>query len=128
MRIEHVALYCKDLDGMRRFFVDYFNAQSNDMYHNPRTGLRTYILSFDGGSARLELMTRLGTLDADPAVPSVGYAHVSFSIGSKDGVDRLTARLAADGYVVANGPRVTGDGYYESCVLGPENIMIEITE
>ena len=128
MRIEHVALYCKDLDVMRRFFVDYFNAQSNDMYHNPRTGLRTYILSFDGGGARLELMTRPGTLDADPAVPSVGYAHVSFAVGSREGVDRLTARLAADGYVVANGPRVTGDGYYESCVLGPENIMIEITE
>ena len=33
-----------------------------------------------------------------------------------------------DGYPVISGPRVTGDGYYESCILDPEGNRIEITE
>lgn len=127
MRICHVALYCKNLERMRKFFEDYFNALSNDMYHNPRTGLRTYILSFDGGGAGLELMCRPGTVGGDPLAVRIGFTHVSFAVGSRDAVDALTARLAADGYAVASGPRVTGDGYYESCVAGPEGILIEIT-
>ena len=45
MKIDHVALYCLVLEGMKEFFVCYFNAVSNDMYHNPKTGLKTYILS-----------------------------------------------------------------------------------
>ncbi len=127
MRIGHVALYCKDLERMCKFFEDYFNALSNDMYHNPRTGLRTYFLSFAGGGAGLELMCRPGTVGGDPSAVRVGFTHVSFAVGSRDAVDALTARLAADGYAVADGPRITDDGYYESCVAGPEGILIEIT-
>ena len=58
MRIDHAALFCRDLEQMRQFFIDYFDARSNEQYHNPRTGLRTYILSFTEGSTRLELMQR----------------------------------------------------------------------
>lgn len=112
---------------MRKFFEDYFNAQSNDMYHNPLTGLRTYFLSFYGGGAGLELMCRPGSVGGDPSAVRIGFTHVSFAVGSRDAVDVLTARLAADGYAVADGPRITGDGYYESCVAGPEGILIEIT-
>ena len=36
------------------------------------------------------------------------------------------ARLKEDGYAVLSGPRTTGDGYYESCVLGFEDNQIEI--
>ena len=128
MRIDHVALFCKDLEQMRQFFIDYFDARSNEQYHNPRTGLRTYILSFTEGSTRLELMQRPDVQDADPSQPAIGYVHLSFAIGSKKGVDLLTRRLAADGYTVTSGPRTTGDGYYESCILGPEGIQIELTE
>ena len=127
MRIDHAALFCKDLEQMRQFFIDYFDARSNEQYHNPRTGLRTYILSFTEGSTRLELMSRPDVLDADPSQPAIGYVHLSFAVGSKKGVDLLTRRLAADGYTVTSGPRTTGDGYYESCILGPEGIQIEIT-
>ena len=128
MRIDHAALFCKDLEQMRQFFIDYFDARSNEQYHNPRTGLRTYILSFTEGSTRLELMSRPDVLDADPSQPAIGYVHLSFAVGSKKGVDLLTRRLAADGYTVTSGPRTTGDGYYESCILGPEGIQIEVTE
>ena len=44
MRINHVALYCLDLERMKRFFVRYFNGTPNELYHNPKTGLKTYIL------------------------------------------------------------------------------------
>ena len=128
MRIDHIALFCRDLEAMRQFFLDYFEAASNELYHNPRTGLRTYILSFTEGSTRLELMQRPDVADADPSVAAIGFIHVSFAVGSKRGVDLLTRRLADDGYPVVSGPRTTGDGYYESCILGPEGIQIEVTE
>ena len=113
---------------MRQFFIDYFDARSNELYHNPRTGLRTYILSFTDGSTRLELMQRPDVQDADPSQPAIGYVHLSFAVGSRKGVDLLTRRLADNGYTVTSGPRTTGDGYYESCILGPEGIQIEVTE
>ena len=128
MRIDHTALFCKDLEQMRQFFIEYFDARSNEQYHNPRTGLRTYILSFTDGSTRLELMQRPDVQDADPSQPAIGYVHLSFAVGCKKGVDLLTRRLADNGYTVTSGPRTTGDGYYESCILGPEGIQIEVTE
>ena len=127
MRIDHVALYCRDLEAMRQFFLNYFEAKSNEQYHNPRTGLRTYILTFSNGGARLELMQRSDVADADPSIAAIGYIHVSFAVGSKEAVDAKTIELRDAGYQVMSGPRTTGDGYYESCILGPEGIQIEIT-
>ncbi len=127
MRIDHIALFCRDLEQMRQFFIDHFEAVSNELYHNPRTGLRTYILTFPDGSTRLELMQRPDTIDLDPSKPNIGFIHVSFAVGSKDAVDEKTIELRDAGYKVVSGPRNTGDGYYESCILGPEGIQIEIT-
>ena len=127
MKIDHVALFCRDLEAMRQFFLDYFEAVSNEQYHNPRTGLRTYILSFPNGGARLEVMSRPDTIEADPSKPHIGFIHVSFAVGSKEEVDAKTIELRDAGYQVISGPRTTGDGYYESCILGPEGIQIEIT-
>lgn len=128
MRIDHIALFCKDMEQMRQFFIDHFEAESNEQYHNPRTGLRTYILSFPFGGARLELMQRPDTLDSDPSKPNIGFIHVSFAVGSKEAVDAKTKELRDAGYLVVSGPRTTGDGYYESCLLGPEGIQLEVTE
>jgi lactoylglutathione lyase len=127
MRIDHIALFCKDLEQMRQFFLDHFKGVSNEQYHNPRTGLRTYILSFPDGGARMELMKRPDTIDIDPSKPNIGFVHVSFAVGSKEAVDAKTVELNEAGYKVVSGPRTTGDGYYESCILGPEGIQIEIT-
>ena len=127
MRIDHVALYCLDLEGMKDFFIRYFNGIPNDMYHNPNTGLKTYILSFEDSDTRLELMTRPEVENEEENIFRQGFIHLSFSVGSKEGVDNLTKVLNDDGYQVLSSPRTTGDGYYESCIVGPEKLLIEIT-
>lgn len=125
MKIEHVSLYTNDLARARAFYETYFGGAAGALYHNQKTGLQTYFLSFADG-ARLELMTRPGLEDAAEGL-RVGWAHLAFSTGSRAQVDELTARLRADGYPVVSGPRVTGDGYYESCVLDPDGNTVEIT-
>ena len=127
MKIDHIALFCKDLERMRKFFIEHFDAQSNEQYINPRTGLHSYILTFPDGGAQLELMYRPDTIAADPAKPNIGFIHASFAVGSKEAVDAKTAELRCAGFAVTSGPRTTGDGYYESCILGPEGIQIEVT-
>lgn len=126
MKIDHVAMYVHDLEGARDFFVKYLGASSNCGYHNPKTGFRSYFLSFDSG-ARLEIMNKPEMQDAENALDRTGYIHISFSVGSPQRVDELTAVLQGDGYRVVSGPRTTGDGYYESCVVGIEGNQIEIT-
>ncbi|MDO4361210.1 MAG: VOC family protein [Eubacteriales bacterium] len=126
MKIEHVALYVNDLENARDFFVKYLGARSNDGYHNPQKNFRSYFLSFDDG-ARLELMNKPEMQDQPKDIARTGYAHVAFRVGSRERVAALTAELKAAGYEVLSGPRLTGDGYYESCIVAIEGNQIEIT-
>lgn len=126
MHIEHVAMYVNDLEAARDFFVRYLGGRSNEGYHNTTTDFRSYFISFDEG-ARLEIMTRPQMPDTAKDLNRTGYAHVAFSVGSKETVDALTATLKAAGYEVVSGPRTTGDGYYESCVVAVEDNQVEIT-
>ncbi|MBR2257413.1 MAG: VOC family protein [Blautia sp.] len=126
MKIEHVALYVNNLEAARDFFIDYLGGRSNDGYHNRTTDFRSFFISFDDG-ARLEIMSKPEMTDAEKSVNRTGYAHVAFSVGSKERVDELTAKLKADGFSVISGPRTTGDGYYESCIVAIEGNQIEIT-
>ena len=126
MKIDHIAIYVCDLEGARNFFVTYFGAKSNEGYHNKRTDFRSFFLSFDDNT-RLELMTRPQLADMEKVRERTGYAHLSFSVGSKERVDALTAQLKADGFEVVDGPRTTGDGYYECAIVGFEGNLIEIT-
>lgn len=125
-RLEHIAMYVVDLKAARAFFVKYLNGRSNGGYHNPRTGLYTYFVSFDG-DARLELMARSEVVDREKPLYGAGYAHIAFRVDGPEAVDALTRTLRADGYEVVSGPRTTGDGYYESCVVAIEGNLIEIT-
>ena len=126
MRIEHVAMYVNDLEGARDFFVHYLGGHSNDGYHNKGTDFRSFFISFDGG-ARLEIMKKPNMADPEKDLNRTGYIHVAFSVGSKEAVDQLTDQLRRDGYAVVSGPRMTGDGYYESCIVAIEGNQIEIT-
>lgn len=126
MKIEHIALYVNDLEGARKFFIKYLGAKSNEGYNNPRTDFRSYFLSFEDG-ARLEIMQRPEMVNLPKEAAQTGYAHIAFSVGSREKVDALTAELKADGYDVVSGPRITGDGYYESCIVAMEDNQIEIT-
>ncbi len=126
MRIEHVALYVNELEEARDFFVNYLEGHSNDGYHNKNTGFRSYFICFDSG-ARLEIMSKPGMLDDEKDLNRTGYAHVAFSVGSRERVNELTSKLRDAGYAVVSGPRTTGDGYYESCIVAVEGNQIEIT-
>ena len=126
MKIEHIALYVEDLEETKNFFIKYLGAKANNEYHNPRTNFRSYFLSFEDG-ARLEIMQRPEMVNLPKEAARTGYAHIAFSVGSREKVDALTAELKADGYDVVSGPRITGDGYYESCIVAMEGNQIEIT-
>lgn len=126
MKIEHIALYVNDLEGAKSFFETYLCAVSNAGYHNTKTDFRSYFLTFSDGS-RLEIMTKPDLTDSGNLLDRFGYSHIAFSVGSREAVEELTARLNAGGYPTLSGPRVTGDGYYESCILGFEGNIIEIT-
>ena len=126
MYIEHIAMYVNDLENARDFFIRYFSAQSNEGYHNKKTDFRSYFLSFDCG-ARLEIMNRPNMDDSEKGLARTGFIHLAFSLGSEEAVDALTSRLKNDGYTVVSGPRTTGDGYYESCIIAMEGNQIEIT-
>ncbi|HRR77519.1 MAG TPA: VOC family protein [Ruminococcus sp.] len=126
MQIEHIAMYVNDLEAARDFFTKYLGGHSDEGYHNKTTGFRSYFISFDGGT-RLELMNRPDTADGDKTAARTGYAHIAFSVGSREKVDELTEQLRSAGYTVKSGPRTTGDGYYESCIAAVEDNLIEIT-
>lgn len=127
MKIEHVALYVHDLEKAKEFFVTYLNGKANDGYHNPKTDFRSYFITFEDG-ARLEIMTRPELVEQVNNPYRTGYAHLAFSVGSKQAVDELTAKLDEAGYSVSSGPRTTGDGYYESSIVAFEENLIEITD
>ena len=96
-RIDHAALWVADLVGVRDFYLRWFSGRSNGEYHNPRTGLRTFIISFDpdaagGRGARLELMSRPDVI-ARPESEALGWAHVSFALPGCTDVDELAARM-----------------------------------
>ena len=126
MKIEHVAMYVNDLETAKDFFVKYLGGGANELYHNKNTDFRSYFISFEDG-ARLEIMNKPYMEDVNKGFNRTGYIHLAFSVGSKEKVDELTEILKNDGYEVLSGPRTTGDGYYESCILGIEGNQIEIT-
>lgn len=127
MHIEHIAMYVNDIESTKDFFVKYFHATANKGYHNQITNFRSYFLSFDDG-ARLEIMNKPIMEDDEKTLTRTGYIHIAFSLGSKEVVNELTERLKNDGFHIISGPRTTGDGYYESCIIGIEGNQIELTE
>ncbi len=125
MKINHIAVYVRELEKTREFYEKYFGATSNAQYHNPKTGLRTYFLTFEDGN-RLEIMSKPSISEIGLQGEFLGYIHIAFSAGSKIEVEKLTERLRKDGFTVLSEPRITGDGYYESCVSDPDGNRIEI--
>lgn len=126
MKIEHIAMYVNDLEAAKEFFVTYLGGKANNGYHNKNTDFRSYFISFDDG-ARLEIMNKPGMSDAEKDINRTGFIHIAFSVGSPEKVNELTNLLNDSGYEVLSGPRTTGDGYYESCIIAIEGNQIEIT-
>jgi lactoylglutathione lyase len=128
MKIEHIAVWTRQLETLKTFYETYFSASANQKYTNPKTQFESYFLTFDSGP-RLEIMQAPDVSEnLQPlTVRPTGYVHLAVSVGSREEVDRLTEKLRADGYQVVGLPRFTGDGYYESVILDPEGNRIEIT-
>jgi lactoylglutathione lyase len=127
MRIEHAAVWASDLERLKAFYETYFGAAAGPKYTNAAKGFESYFLTFPSGGARLELMRKSGLPARPPGPESAGWAHLAFAGGSEESVDALTERLRAAGFEVLDGPRRTGDGSYESVVLDPEGIRVEVT-
>jgi len=127
MRIHHIAVWTPDLERLKNFYCKYFSVRCGEKYSNPAKGYESYFLSFDDG-ASIEMMCRadIPFSPVDPLTQATGYTHLSLAVGSETEVDRLTGLLAADGYPSVDGPRLTGDGYYESVVLDPDGNRVEI--
>lgn len=128
MKIEHIAIWVKDLEKMRVFYEKYFNGKSNEKYRNEKKGFESYFISFDSG-ARLELMQMPNIPDSknDVSQQYMGLIHFAISVGNEEQVANLTEKIANDGYEIIGQPRWTGDGYYESVIFDPEQNRIEIT-
>jgi lactoylglutathione lyase len=128
LHIEHIAIWVNDLEQMRAFYMHYFGAKSNEKYVNAKKQFESYFLSFDTG-ARLELMRMQGIPAStnDIYKQFSGLIHFAVSVGSEEKVNSLTEQFRKDGYEILDGPRRTGDGYYESVVLDPEGNRVEIT-
>ena len=139
MKIEHIAIWVRDIDKVCEFYRKYFGGEVHPIYHNPAKQFTSRFITFDDG-ARLEVMHR-PDIDVERNVgidkivshetlsdtQHLGFTHLSFSVGSKEEVDRLTQQMSSEGIPVVGQPRTTGDGYYESVVLDPEGNRIEIT-
>ena len=127
-RIEHIALWARDVEGLAAFYAEHFGANVGPRYENRAKGFASRFLRFEDG-ARIEVMssTQLELVPSAPGAQRIGFVHVAISLGSEPAVDALTQRLRDSGVPVLDGPRRTGDGYYESVVLDPEGNRIEIT-
>lgn len=125
-RVDHIGVWTADLERLRTFYVEWFGAVSGEKYSNQAKGFESYFLSFQGGP-RIEIMTSTNLVAGGQKSPFPGYAHIALSVGSESDIDALTRKLRSEGVTVVDGPRRTGDGYYESVVLDPDGNRIEIT-
>jgi lactoylglutathione lyase len=128
MKIEHIAIWVKDLEKMKAFYEIYFGGKANEKYRNEKKGFESYFISFDSG-ARLELMQmpQIPEQKNDVYAQFMGLIHFAISVDSVENVNALTEKLKVDTYEIVGEPRWTGDGYYESIILDPEQNRIEIT-
>ncbi len=127
MKIGHIAIWTTNLEGLRNFYIHYFDASSNEIYYNHSKSFRSYFLSFDG-DCRLEIMEMPSVPKSknDPIKQFSGLIHFAINVGSKQLVDQLTETLRDDGFRVVGEPRTTGDGCYESVILDPDGNRVEI--
>ncbi len=127
MRIDHVAIWTYNLEGMRNFYIHYFDASCSDIYYNHSKEFRSYFISFDD-DCRLEIMEmpNIPKSKNDTKRQYTGIIHFAINVGSRKEVDRITDLLKKDGFKVIGEPRTTGDGFYESIILDPDGNRVEI--
>lgn len=129
MILEHIAIWTRNLEEMRDFYMRYFGATSNEKYTSQKDfgeQFESFFLSFDG-KCRLELM-RMGRIpegDSADGNETLGLTHFSFAMDTQEQLNSLAKRLEGDGHRLVGKPRMTGDGFYEACVLDPDGNRVE---
>jgi lactoylglutathione lyase len=126
MTIAHTAIYTRDLERLREFYCKWFGGTAGPKYENPGKKFSSYFIRYGPGE-ELELMNRFELGETVRREFAAGYAHLAFSAESEEAVENLTNRMKKDGVPVVSGPRRTGDGFYESCILDPDGNRVEIT-
>ncbi|MCU0359077.1 MAG: VOC family protein [Cyclobacteriaceae bacterium] len=129
MILEHAAIWTRQLETLKEFYVTYFNGVANNKYINPAKGFESYFISFSTG-ARLELMQRAAIPENNNDTVNVqhlGLIHLAFGVNSMAEVDEKAEQLRAAGFPILSGPRKTGDGYYEFETLDPDNNRLEVS-
>ena len=129
MKVDHIGMYVKDIQKIANFYTKYFKGTlSQPAYHNPKKNFTSHFISFESGT-KLEIMHQpnIKEVKEEPKSQYIGFIHIAFSVGSKENVDKLAEQLKSDGYDIIDGPRTTGDGFYEAYVLDPENNRVEFT-
>jgi lactoylglutathione lyase len=128
MKIDHIAIWARDLEKLKDFYVRHFAMECGEMYVNINKNYSSYFLSFEGAETRIEIMQRPDIAErTEKQSPTFGITHFSIALDSKEQVDKLTERLRSDGFNILGEPRTTGDGYYESVVEDCEGNWVEIT-
>lgn len=129
MILEHIAIWTRNIDVLKDFYVKYFGAAHKEKYVSTEDfgeHFESYFLSFDN-DCRLELMqmARIPAGDAAGGNETLGMTHFSFAMESRQELDALAARIEADGHRLIGKPHTTGDGFYEACVLDPDGNRVE---
>ena len=125
MKINHIAIWAKDIEKICDFYQKYFEGTVHPEYNNPAKKFKSRFISFEDGT-RIEVMHHP---DIQPSTftEHFGWCHLAISVGSEEMVNELTSRMESDGVDITSNPRVTGDGYYESVVKDPEGNLVELT-
>ncbi len=129
MKLDHVAIWTDKLETLKDYYMKYFGGIPNEKYTNEKKQFNSYFLTFESGT-RLEIMTipyirdKITNLSA---AQYMGITHLAFSVDTKEEVDEKAKQLLGDGHKIINGPRITGDGYYEFETLDPDFNRLEVT-
>ncbi|MGE5420300.1 MAG: VOC family protein [Chloroflexota bacterium] len=129
MTLDHIAIWTKDLERLKDYYVKFFDGRANEKYVNSETGFQSYFVSFGTGS-RIELMQKPGipgNLNDNVDKQHIGIIHLAFGVSTMEQVISKSEELAEAGFKILRGPRKTGDGYFEFETLDPDNNRIEVT-
>ena len=129
MTIEHIAIWTNDIERLKSYYADNFNGTASAKYTNPKKQFESYFVSF-GARARIEIMTipnLAEEVEANSTNTRKGLTHIAFETETMADVNNKAKQLAENGFIITNGPRVTGDGYYEFETLDPDGNRVEVT-
>lgn len=128
--LEHIALWTYRLEEQKAFYCSYFKGTAGQIYESEsefHAQFASYFISFPAGS-RLEIMQMPGIANSayQPGGEAIGLTHLAFAVETKEEVDALVQRAYAENRTVLMEPHMTGDLYYEACILDPDGNRVEV--